>query len=129
MRFSLRATDGGFLADEHAVGFSFDAVDDAGAKHYLNLQRQPEDWPPHEDWGIHLEFDGQGYGGYGCLGACRVDREWLSIDLCKPLGPTPMAEVEGFDVSLVEIDDEKYRELIYGLPRAFRDFEGLLSIA
>ena len=129
MRIFLRATDGGFLADEDAVGFSFGAVDDTGAEHYVNLQRQPEDWPPDEDWGIHLEFDNQAHSSYGCVGACRIDRERLSIDLCKPLGPGTLAKVEGFDISLTGIDDGTYRDLISGLPRAFRDFETLLSIA
>lgn len=127
MRIALRATDGGFLADEDAVGFSFGAVDDAGVGHYLNLQRQAEDQPPEEDWGLYLEFDSQGSGRYGCIGACRLERDRLSIDLCKRLGP--LAAVEGFDVSLSEVSDEAYEALVRGLPRPFRGFETLLTIA
>jgi len=126
MRTTLRATDGGFLADEDAIGFSFAAIDDSGAEHYLNLQRQPEGRPSEEDWGIYLEFDDQAYGGYGCVGACRMRRELLSVDLCKALGQH--GAVEGFDVSLTGIGDQAYDEMREGLPRAFRGFEHLLTI-
>ena len=128
MRVAFRAREGGFIADEDAIGFSLAGNDDEGGEHYLNLHRSPEGTDPEEDWGIHLEFDSQGNSGYGCLSLCRLSRQLLAVELSKPLGQWH-PEVEGFDVTLDEISDETYQELRSNLPRAFRGFEGQLVLA
>jgi len=127
MRMQLRATDGGFIEDEDAIGFSFSVIDAEGDEHYLNLQRQPESHPAEEDDGIYIEFDDQSSGGYGYIGACRLSREMMSLDFSKPV-TSSLAMLTGLDVNLSDIADDEYAALANGLPRAFRGFSELLSI-
>ena len=127
MRVEFQATEGGFLADEDAIGFTLGGGDEAGNKHYLNLQRSPESSDPEDDWGIYLEFDDQANSGYGCLAMCRLCRQRLSIEFSKPLGRW-LPRLVGIEVGLLGISDGTYEELRRELPRAFRDFEAQLVI-
>jgi len=91
MRVGFTADEGGFDADEYAL-----VVGVAGEGHYLTLQRDAEE--SGEDWGIHLEYDDQSNGDYGCVAACRLGPELLSVDLARQLGR--LSGVAGFDVAL-----------------------------
>ena len=99
MRMQLRATEGGFLEDEDAIGFSFSVVDADGTEHYLTLQRQPESHPADEDSGIYVEFDGQSSAGCGYIAACRLTHDMISLDFSKPLSAA-VTNLVGLDVNL-----------------------------
>jgi hypothetical protein len=65
---------------------------------------------------IHFEFNDQGNGGYGLVGACRLSRHSLSIELSKPFRAMP--SVTGIDIDL-EVDDVSYQSLRAGLATIF----------
>ncbi len=68
-----------------------------GEGHYLTFQRKAED--SDDDWGIHVEYDDQSNGDYGCLAACRLGARSLSRR-SRPAISLRLAEVTGFDVAL-----------------------------
>ena len=96
MRVAFTADEGGFDADEYAL-----VVGVAGEGQYLMLQRDAEE--SGEDWVVHLEYDDQSYGDYGCVAACRLGPGLLSLDLARQLGG--LAGVTGFDVALRLVPD------------------------
>jgi Immunity protein 10 len=125
MRIAFRAKQGGDLDEEYALVFSLAGSDESGAEHYLNLQRTSED-DAGNDWGIYIEFDDQLNGDYGRIRGCRLGRECLSVDLTGTLGT--LADVDGFDVDLRDLDDEHFQTITEDLPQIFRGLEGLLTL-
>ncbi len=112
MRVSFTADEGGFDADEYALVCGV-----AGEGHYLTLQRDAEG-AGDEDWGVHIEYDDQSNGGYGCVAACRVGPTVLSVDLSGQLGR--LAGVTGFDVAL-RLGPDQLADVRAGLRRVFRN--------
>jgi len=124
MRITFEATQAGFDADKHALVCGMSGADESGKTRYLVLQRDAEE--SSEDWGVHLEYDDQSNGDYGCVSACRLSRVSLHVDLSRQLGR--LAGVTGFDISL-RLDNESYESLQHGLPRVFRGMAGALEFA
>lgn len=110
MRVVFTADEGGFHADEHALVCGV-----AGGCEWLTFQRDAED--SGDDWGIHLEYTGQANGDYGCVAACRLGPESLSVDLGRQLGG--LVGVTGFDVAL-RLAPERWSAVRDGLRRVFR---------
>lgn len=125
MRIVFRATEGSFGDDGFALICGLSGTDDAGAVHYLNLQRGPKE-EPVEDGGVHIEFDDQINSRYNLVRECRLGRVRLSVDLAGQLGA--LAGVEGFDIDL-DLDDESLGQIKGGIPRVFRGMNGMLVIA
>jgi hypothetical protein len=119
MRVAFTADEGAFGADEYALVCGV-----AGGDHCLMFQRDAAD--SDEDWGIHLEHTGQANGAYGCVAACRLGRELLSVDLGRQLGG--LAGVTGFDVGL-RLGPEQWSAVREGLRRVFRGHLHLLAEA
>jgi hypothetical protein len=117
MRVAFTADEGAFEADEYALICGV-----AGENQWLTFQRDAENSP--EDWGVHLEYGGQANGGYGCVAACRISPELLSVDLGKQLGR--LAGVTGFDVSL-RFGPEVFTAVRKGLRRVFHGQVQLLT--
>lgn len=115
-----------FIADEG----NFDANDDtltcgiSGDDKWLVFQRDAED--SDEDWGIHLEYTVQSNGDYGCVAACRLGPDLLSVDLSRQLGH--LKSITGFDVAL-RISPEQYALVRSGLRRVFRGYLDMLADA
>jgi hypothetical protein len=126
MRIEFHASEAGFEADEYVLNGWVSGAGADGESHFLNLSHGPEDEDPHEDWGIHLEFDDQINGCYGCVRRCRLSRDRLSVDLSRQLGR--LTGVEGFDVALA-IDEPSFERLRSGWPRIFRAMPDVLEIA
>jgi hypothetical protein len=122
----FQATEGGFVDDEFSLVCGLSGNDFAGDEHYLNLSRVAETEDAEEDWGVHVEFDDQGNGAYNCVGGCRLNRSRLSVELSAQLGD--LVGITRFEVSLA-IDDATYQELLAGLPRVFRELDGILVLA
>jgi hypothetical protein len=57
---------------------------------------------------IHLEYNDQSNGAYGCIAGCRLGRSSLHITLNDQLGQ--LEDVDGFDVELA-LDDDLYAAL------------------
>jgi hypothetical protein len=110
MRIVFTADEGGFEGDEDCLICGV-----AGGDRWLTFQRDAED--SSDDWDIHLEYSGQINSGYGCVAACRISPESLSVDLDKPLGQ--LIGVTGFDVAL-RLDQEQVAALRSGLRSIFR---------
>jgi hypothetical protein len=119
MRVAFTADEGGFTADEHALVRGV-----AGGGRWLTFQRNAEDFD--EDRGIHLEYNGQASGDFGCVAACRLGPESLSVDLGRPLGA--LAGVTGFDVAL-RVGPERWLAVRDGLRRALRGHLDVLAEA
>ena len=119
MRVAFTAEEGRFDADEYAL-----VVGVAGEGQYLTLQRDAEE--SGEDWGIHLEYDDQSNGDYGCVAACRLGPGLLSLDLARQLGR--LAGVTGFDVAL-RLAPDAMLAVRAGLRRVFRGHLDLLADA
>jgi hypothetical protein len=119
MRVAFTADEGGFDGDEYTLVCGL-----AGGGHYLTFQRDSEE--SDEDWGIHLEYDDQSNGDYGCVAACRFGPESLSIDLAQELGG--LTGVSGFDLAL-RLSPEKWQAVQSGLRRVFRGCLDLLAEA
>jgi hypothetical protein len=119
MRVAFTADEGGFDADEYALVCGV-----AGEGHYLTLQRDAEG--SGEDWGVHIEHDDQSNGNYGCVAACRLGPESLSVDLSRQLGR--LAGVTGFDVAL-RLGPDQFSAMRAGLRRVFRGIPGVLADA
>ena len=110
MRVAFTANEGGFEADDYTL-----IVGVTGGDHGLVLQRDAEE--EAEDWGIHLVYNDQANGDYGCVAACRVGPDSLSIDLARQLGG--LNGVTGFDVTL-RLELEQIAAIQAGLRRVFR---------
>jgi len=119
MRVVFTADEGGFEADECALVCGV-----AGGGRWLTFQRDAED--SDEDRGIHLEYIDQANGDYGCVAACRLGPESLSVDLGRQLGG--LAGVTGFDVAL-RLDAEQWSAVRDGLRRVFRGHLPMLAEA
>ena len=126
MRIEFRASEAGFEADRYVLNGWVSGTDADGVGQFLNLSRGPEDEDPHEDWGVHLQWKGQENGAYRRVRRCRLSREWLSVDLSRPL--RGLAGVEGFDVAMA-INEPSFERLRSGLPRIFRGMPDILEIA
>lgn len=120
MRVAFTADEGGFDADEYALVCGV-----AGGGHYLTFQRDAEE-SGEEDWGIHLEYDDQSNGDYGCVAACRVGASSLAVDLARQLGG--LVGVTGFDVVL-RLSPEQEAAVRAGLRRVFRGRLDMLADA
>ncbi len=120
MRVAFTADESGFDVDEYTLVCGV-----AGDGHYLTFQRDAEDLD--EDWGIHLEYDGQCNGDYGCVAACRLSPRSISVDLAHPLSRR-LTEVTGFDVAL-RLDPGQWAGVRDGLRRVFRGHLDLLAEA
>lgn len=118
MRVSFTA-DNLFFEDDGDVLYCAITGDD---ENILVFQRSME---AEDDSGIHLEYNDQSNGDYGCIKSCNLKRDSLSVELSKQLGE--LEDVEGFDVSL-EIDEGTYKELESGLRRIFSGEETTLKI-
>ena len=112
MRTAFTATEGSFEAVEYALVCGV-----AGEGHYLTFQRYAED-STEEDWGIHLEFDDQSNGDYGCIAVCRIGNGFLSVDLVRQLGK--LVDISGFNVEL-RITEEEAKAVRSYLRLLFRD--------
>lgn len=119
MRITFTADEGGFESDQYALVCGV-----AGGGQWLTFSRDADD--SAEDWGIHLEYSGQANGGYGCVAACRVGPESLSVDLARQLGQ--LAGVTGFDLAL-RLSPEQVAAVRAGLRRVFRGHSDLLADA
>ena len=119
MRVAFTADEGGFDADAYAL-----VVGVAGEGQYLTLQRDADE--SGEDWGIHLEYDDQSNGDYGCVAACRLGTGLLSLELARQLGR--LAGVTGFDVAL-RLGPDAVSAVRAGLRRVFRGHLDLLADA
>jgi hypothetical protein len=119
MRVAFSATEGAFDADEYALVCGV-----AGEGHHLTFQRDAEE--SDDDWGIHLEFDDQSDGDYGCVAACRIGPGLLSVDLARQLGR--LAGVAGFDVAL-RLGPRQLAAVRAGLWGVFRGHLELLADA
>jgi hypothetical protein len=94
-----------------------------GSDTYLLFQRSVADGP--DDWGVHLEHNGQANSGYDLISACRITRGRVAVDLSDPLGD--LEGVEGFDVSL-QVDDSTFQRFQDGLTKVFKgESSALLS--
>lgn len=118
MRVLFTADEGGFDADEYALVCGV-----AGEDHYLTFQRDAEG-SVEEDWGIHLEYDDQSNGDYGCVAACRFGPELLFVDLAEQIAG--LASVTGFDVAL-RLGPEQVAAVRFGLRRVFRGHLDMLG--
>lgn len=119
MRVAFTADESGFEADEYALVCGV-----ASGDMYLTFQRDAEE--SDEDWGIHLEYSGQANGDYGCVAACLLGRESLSVDLVRQLGA--LAGVTGFDVAL-QLSPDQWSAVREGLRRVFRGRLDMLTEA
>ena len=119
MRIAFTADEGGSEADEYALVCGV-----AGGGQWLAFSRNAGD--SDEDWGIHLEYAGQADGDYGCVVACRLGPESLSVDLGRQLGG--LAGVTGFDVAL-RLGPAQWSAVREGLRRVFRGHLDMLAPA
>src|SRR5262249_28620504 len=101
--------------------------DQAGVEHYSNFQRSFEGEDPAEDWGVHCEFDDQVNGAYNCVQRCRLTRAVLQVDLAHPIDW--QKKFTGVSVDLSALDEPSFAAMRDGLPRIFRDAEGVLEFA
>jgi hypothetical protein len=67
---------------------------------------------------IHLEYNDQSNGAYGCIAGCRLGRNSLHITLNDQLGQ--LEDVDGFEVELA-LDDDMYEELKEALALIWAD--------
>jgi hypothetical protein len=123
MRLAFTAVAGGFDDDECFLVCGVTGPDGDGISQYLSLERDAE--KNLEDWGVHIEFNDQGTGGYDCVARCTLTRQMLSIDLKRPLGQ--LAGVDGFDVTL-GIDLDSINRIRDGLLRVFRGMPNILTV-
>jgi hypothetical protein len=65
---------------------------------------------------IHLEYNDQSYGGYGCIASCHLTAEHLAISLSDQLGE--LEDVDGFAVTLA-LPEESWAELSSSLRLIF----------
>jgi len=91
MRIAFEATEAGFDPDQYVLVCGVSGDDSAGTPHYLTFSRDAEQ--NFEDWGVHVEYDDQSNGDYGCVSGCRLSREALHVVLSRQLGN--LAGVEG----------------------------------
>ena len=119
MRVAFSADECAFDADEYAIVCGV-----AGEGHYLTFQRDANE--SDEDWGIHLEYDDQSNGDYGCVAACRIGLASLSVDLARQLGG--LVGVAGFDVAL-RLSPEQVAAVRAGLRQVFRGHLDMLAYA
>ncbi len=111
--------DGLFFEDDGDVLYCAMTGSD---ENVLVFQRSAE---AEDGSGIHLEYNDQSNGDYGCIESCNLNRDSLNVDLSEQLGV--LDDVEGFDVSL-EIDEETYEELKNGLKQIFQCDEKFFKI-
>src|SRR5262249_39344054 len=109
MRLGFQADAAGFEAGEFALICQLSC-----GRRYLTFQRDPEG--AAEDWGVYLEYDDPANGGYGCVAACWLSKDLLSVDLGRQLGR--LASVEGLDLPLY-LGPEAFATLHEGLQRVF----------
>ena len=125
MRLTFEATETERHADGYAVVCGVRGPGGDGDTHHLLFQRSvsndDEGYPDFTK--VHLEYDGQAFGGYGCIARCVLERDGLRVDLSRQLGG--LKGVTGFDLRL-RLDERSLHALRAGLEQVFsRETESL----
>ena len=112
-----------FVADaivvEHSDEVAYFMVMDGAGEEPENVLVFSCTLPSEGDAGrIHLEYNDQSNGAYGCIGGCRLGRGSLHITLNDQLGQ--LEDVDGFDVEL-DLDDDLYAALEEALALIWAD--------
>lgn len=122
MRIQFIAKQIGF-SDEDALVFGIYGLDEAGAEHYLLLQRDRFD--SEQDWGVHLEYDDQSNGDYNLADLCFFTSSFLSIDL--NVEAAKLRKITGVEARF-SLDDNRFQSHAAHLRAIFRGTQGKLRI-
>ncbi len=111
MRVTFVAYGAGAYLDQGPPECGVSGEDDTGEDRYLTFR-----WDTER--GIYFEADGPDSGAWDCIGAIRVGRQWLNVDLAAPVPGLP--DVEGFDVRL-DVDADDFATFSRGVREVFRN--------